>query len=222
MIWFLSGYWITGSWRKNRWNRAFRARRKWVKATLKALGVKVDVEGEIPQMQAIYASSHKTFLDPVFFLNVKDAFPVAKAEISRYPLVGMAASHTGIIFVDRRKAKSREHTRQTMKLRIQQGFSILIFPEGTVYSGQKTKTFAKGGFEIAAAMGIPVIPVAIRYSDPRMFWKPDQSLWQHFRELLKVSKPQVALHIGPQLESGRPFTLLRESKHWIDEVLSAL
>ncbi|MDD6879912.1 MAG: lysophospholipid acyltransferase family protein, partial [bacterium] len=44
---------------------------------------------------------------------------------------------------------------------INQGFSLLVFPEGTRSHGKQQREFKKGSLRLATKPGVPVIPVTI-------------------------------------------------------------
>jgi hypothetical protein len=49
-------------------------------------------------------------------------------------------------------------------------------------------------------LGIPLVPVTLRYSDRKAYWTEDLTLWEHLRDRVYCGPPLVcAVHIGPVL-----------------------
>ena len=201
-------------------NHAFKIRKSWAKYATKAFGIEAEYFGNIPKKPSILISNHRSLTDPVVQLTQFYALPVAKAEISKYPIIGFAADLTGIVFIDRSDKKSRKDTRTVIKDLIQQNRNILLYPEGTVGAFDQTKTFSKGSFEIAAQEGIPIIPVAIEYSHKDNRWTPDLSTMDHFVKSLGMKKIKVKLYIGEPLEDTNSWSLMKKTQDWINEKLT--
>nr|MBS0019499.1 1-acyl-sn-glycerol-3-phosphate acyltransferase [Gammaproteobacteria bacterium] len=53
---------------------------------------------------------------------------------------------------------------------LQQGVSVLNFPEGTTTLGNAVLPFRRGIFGLAPITGVPVIPIALRFEPPGMAW----------------------------------------------------
>jgi 1-acyl-sn-glycerol-3-phosphate acyltransferase len=145
------------------------------------------------------------------------AFPVSRAEVRNWPLVGKGSAATGIIFVDKSSRESRAQTRTILLKEMQNGNSILIFPEGHTNVEPLTATFQKGSFEQAAAGGFPVVPFVIEYKDTRDYWDHTDSFAVHLIKRFGKRVTEVVVAFGPPLRSDNPWTLLRGSQQWIDE-----
>ena len=96
---------------------------------------------------------------------------LAKAEATRIPYIGAAASALGCVLVDRRSAESRAAARAAIAERAAtcdpEAPPLLIFPEGTTTNGLCLITWERGAFAPAR----PVVPMAIAY--PKGQPKPD-------------------------------------------------
>lgn len=219
-IFFVSIILFRQLWKGKDLNHAFKIRKSWAKYATKAFGMQVEYFGNVPEQQGIFISNHRSLTDPVVQLTQFYALPIAKAEISKYPIIGFAADLTGIVFIDRSDKKSRKNTRTIIKEQIQQKQNILLYPEGTVGAFDQTKTFSKGSFEIAAQEGIPIIPVAIEYGHPNNRWTPDLSTMDHFVKSLGMKKIKVKLYIGDSLEDTNSWSLMKKTQDWINEKLA--
>ncbi|MCC7246309.1 MAG: 1-acyl-sn-glycerol-3-phosphate acyltransferase, partial [Saprospiraceae bacterium] len=145
--------------------RNLRIRRRWARVVLKNCGIRLTVSGDIPASPCVLVVNHRSWLDPMLILRDVLAFPVAKAEMSDWPLLGSGAKLAGIIYVQREDSGSRLSTLRQMAIQIKAGHSIMIFPEGTTSDLEGTLPFKTGAFQVAAKMKIPVVPVALLYAD---------------------------------------------------------
>lgn len=199
---------------------ALRIRQKWTRLALRILGLRVEVNGTIPQVPGLVVANHKCLIDPVIVLSQLVAIPVGKAEIARYPLVGKAAQMTGILFLERKNKDSHLATREGIRRVLQKELSILIFPEGTTFSKPWLRDFKKGSFEIAAEEGIGVIPIAIQYGHEDMIWQEGLSTWQHFNRCFSLPSTSVVVHAGPLINDLPSRELLTQSRAFILEALN--
>lgn len=146
---------------------------------MKILGVKVQVEGEVQNQPGLVISNHRSFSDPLILLHYVDAFPLAKAEVDTYPLIGFGARITGVLYVTRESISSRKGAREEIKTTLKRGQNVLVYPEGTTSNAPGTLPFKKGSFEVANQLGLPILPVCIEYEDPDHHWV-ERSLWQQY------------------------------------------
>lgn len=117
----------------------------------------------LPDGQAIYVSNHPTDMDPLLLLSAFDR-PVcmtAKARLLQGPL-GLLARRLGVIPVEPGSLEASLTSYERLELLLAQGESIHIFPEGERRDTPGTYPFRLGAFKLAAAAGIPIVPLALR------------------------------------------------------------
>ena len=81
--------------------RNMKIRRAWIRFVVPFMGIRIKQKGSVPNGAFLFISNHRSFLDPVIALYYTSTWPLAKAEINRYPLIGYGTRLTGILFVDR-------------------------------------------------------------------------------------------------------------------------
>src|SRR3990167_580249 len=85
-----------------------------------------------------------------------------KKELFDAPIVGTFMKKLGHLFVDRSNfSKSEEDTKQIEKV-LQEGDSVIIFPEGTFTYAEGLRPFKPGAFKTAAHAKVGVCPIAIQ------------------------------------------------------------
>lgn len=115
----------------------------------------------IPAGNAVFCCNHSSNWDPLLIMVLAgydhQLFALAKAEISRWPLVGRILKCAGMIFVDRGKADIGA-IKSAMKY-LKNNQQILIFPEGTRVSEEEANA-AKGGVAmLSVRTNSPIVPV---------------------------------------------------------------
>lgn len=117
-----------------------------------------------PEGPVIIVANHNSLLDtPALYLMLRRfALPLAKIELTRAPVFGHLCRWITLP-VDRRSAESRLRAMTDMRQYLEQGGSLVIFPEGkTNKSPQILQPFEPGAFRLSKESGIPIVPVAIR------------------------------------------------------------
>jgi 1-acyl-sn-glycerol-3-phosphate acyltransferase len=142
------------------------------------LGIRTRVVGR-ENMEArrpcIYLSNHQSAYDvPVLAeLYPVNTVVIGKKELSRIPFFGWVFRVTGNILIDRKNNPSAVGRLREVEDAIRErGVSVWIFPEGT--RGKvpgRLLPFKKGAFHMAAATGVPVVPIVMEplqpYFDPK-------------------------------------------------------
>jgi 1-acyl-sn-glycerol-3-phosphate acyltransferase len=191
-------------------------RRRWARNLLHGVGVRGENEGVAPGFPCILVSNHRSYLDPILMLRDVDAYPVAKAELADWPVIGKGAAMAGILYLRREHAGSRVSTMRLMEEKIREGFQIIIFPEGTTSGLPGTLPFKKGVFQLAAKSGIPVVPVALVFSDKKDFWIGKETFMSHAGRRFREKTIGVKVCYGPVLKSENVEELLAQAKNWIE------
>jgi len=199
--------------------RSMRIRRSWIKFISPILGLRIVCNSSAPKEGAyLYVSNHRSFMDPVVILHYIFAFPLAKAEVSKYPLLGYGARITGALYVMRESADSRLDARQAIGESLQEDMSVLIFPEGTTFNTTTSGPFKKGSFEIAAVLNVPVVPIAVEYEDIHDHWK-EKSLFAQYMYQFSKRSTTCRIEFGDPIHSEDAMELMEDTQQWIDRQL---
>jgi 1-acyl-sn-glycerol-3-phosphate acyltransferase len=130
----------------------------------RAAGMKVTVEGRenIPAGVCLFAANHTSNADAPAILG---AIPRRIAILGRkslfdIPIIGTAFSLAKFVPVDRENRDAALASVQQAVKYIRDGYSFLVYPEGTRSPDGRLHRFKKGSFAVAIEAGIPVVPVA--------------------------------------------------------------
>lgn len=143
----------------------FKLARIWAYTILFGMGfipiIKKGVQFKKGESYMIVAN-HTSMIDIMLMLFItKDPFVfVGKKELSKIPLFGFIYKRTCIL-VDRNNPQSRRAVFNSAQQKINQGYSICIFPEGGVPSDESIvlDDFKDGAFRLAIEHKIPIAPV---------------------------------------------------------------
>jgi 1-acyl-sn-glycerol-3-phosphate acyltransferase len=141
--------------------------RRAARLVLWAAGCRLTVEG-LDRLQApgpfIVASNHTSYADVVALaaLLPRRVLFVAKDEMLRWPLLGLLLRRAGHLTVERWSAGQSVSDAGKLPRALEEGSSVLVFPEGTFTAAAGLRPFRLGAFKAAVDTGTPVIPVALR------------------------------------------------------------
>ena len=143
--------------------------RYWARAyfSLIFLPVKIEMEAKIESGKPyIFLANHFSYLDVAMMGFIPgDVLFVGKASISKMPLFGYYFKSLHIA-VDRDRMRSRAETMRRAGEALDRGSSIILFPEGGIFTPKPPKMipFKNGAFRLAMEKQIPVIPVTLSYN----------------------------------------------------------
>ena len=141
--------------------------KEWGASIVNHYGIKVDVEGEktLPEGPVLFVSNHEGYADIVVFMvgiTTKQFGFVAKEELAKIPVFGKWILRIRSIMISRGDARETIKTFKTGEEMIKQGFSLVIFPEGTRSKNKGMAPFNKGSLKMATKTGVPIVPVSIK------------------------------------------------------------
>ncbi len=144
-------------WGSKFWSRWFH----WCATNL--MGIKLVVEGEVPQNGVIVAMKHQSGFEAILTLWLFDnPAVVMKAELHKIPFWGFVANKHGTIPVDR--AGSAAALRAMLKAAhaaLAQDRPIVIFPEGSRMPLGSHPPLQSGFAGLYKMLKVPVVPVAL-------------------------------------------------------------
>ncbi len=127
-------------------------------------GIRYRVVGaeNIPKTPSIVLSKHQSAWETLAFQKI---FPpqvwVLKKELLRIPFFGWGLAMTSPIAIDRSSGKAAlEQVVEQGRDRLNQGFWVVIFPEGTRIAPGKKGKYRIGGAWLATHTNFQVVPVA--------------------------------------------------------------
>jgi 1-acyl-sn-glycerol-3-phosphate acyltransferase len=137
----------------------------WARAACRAAGARVIVHDDAhvdQQSGAVYIANHVSWFDIFALAAVLPRYSfVAKSELRKIPLFGVAAQAAGIVFLERENRKAAFESYKGASEQVKQGRSIVVCPEGTRGYEYALRSFKKGPFVLAIASGAPIVPTVV-------------------------------------------------------------
>lgn len=140
--------------------------RNWVRWILTSCGVRVDVSGlehHDPSRAYVVMANHQSVWDTAAIVaSLPSSFRfVAKRELTWIPFFGWALAAGGHVIIDRSDHASSVRSLERAAARVRDGTTVVIFPEGTRQPSGKLGEFKSGGFHLALAAQVPILPVSV-------------------------------------------------------------
>ena len=171
----------------------------------KVIGFRVRMHGAmVPEESGpvLFVSNHSSYADiPVLGSLIQGCF-VAKSEVAGWPVIGGLARLQNTVFVERRSSRAAEH-RNILRDYLEDGKSLIVFPEGTSSDGMRTLPFKSTLFSIvehplANGHKVKIQPVTVLCTEigglpmgrswrPYYAWYGDMTLIKHAWDLFKIS-----------------------------------
>jgi 1-acyl-sn-glycerol-3-phosphate acyltransferase len=140
--------------------------RSWSEHLLRIMHIEARVRGlpidGLPGNMLIVAN-HVSWLD-IFVLNtIQPARFIAKAELKRWPLVGLMIAGCGTLFIERERRRDAHRVNDQARDVLAAGDTIAIFPEGTTTDGRTLLPFHGSLLQPVIDAQGHLQPIAIRY-----------------------------------------------------------
>ena len=178
-------------------------------------GISWSVEGlkNLPEKPFVMVSNHQgpweSFFLQTLFLPTSS---IIKKEILLIPFFGWAISRLSPISINRKlKIESLKKVITVGGERIQDGFSVLVFPEGTRRKPEEgIGKFGNSCGVLAANQSVPIIPIC---HNSGKYW---------MNRSFKKKPGQIKIKIGKPIYGSNPKELTNESYLWIRGVYSEI
>jgi 1-acyl-sn-glycerol-3-phosphate acyltransferase len=164
----------------------------WTPQLFRRFKVSLEVEGRelVPEGAALFVSNHQGYGDIFAFMlamSGKQVGFVARENLARIPVFGKWILRVRSLLLQRGDARS---TLEVFKIGadwLKDGFSLVIFPEGTRSRSSQMGHFKKGSLKLATDAGVPVVPVTL------------DGTWHLYEEKGYVRPGAIRFHIHPPI-----------------------
>ena len=145
----------------------------WSRGLLRAIGVRLVVDGELRAGANLLVANHVSWLDiaAVHAVCPRARF-VSKADVRHWPLLGWLIGAVGTLFIERERKRDALRVVHQVADALRTGQVVAVFPEGTTGDGRALLPFHANLLQAAIASETPVQPVALRYTEPGLDWSP--------------------------------------------------
>ncbi len=164
----------------------------------------------------IYIANHASYFDALLVMSIlpNHVIFVGKQELEDWPFMGRIFKKLGFITVDRNDVTQSLLNSQHMSNTLNQGNSLMIFPEGTFTYAVGLRPFKLGAFKMAVETLTPLCPIALEGTrlllpkNQRLLQRvpihitilkplyPENKEWSEVTRLHTVAKQEIANHCG--------------------------
>ena len=165
----------------------------WMFRVLGFYHVKKIQNSTLPSGPFILVANHISYLDIFLLFSILPSHPflfLGKSEILNYPFFRAYFKGLNIPVFRNDKVKSARSIIQSYR-KIENGWSIVIFPEGGIPDVKKPNMipFKEGAFQIAKRTGLPIVPITF-INNHKLFSDPI--------DILGPARPGISkIHIHP-------------------------
>ena len=168
----------------------------------------------------LMVANHTSYLDIVVLGGAARVSFVAKSEVNSWPFFGLMARLYETVFVERSRRSQAGVARDQLRVRLQAGDALVLFPEGTSNDGNRVLPFksalmgaveAEVGTDAAGRVThVPVQPISISYvgfhgmpmgreNRPLFAWYGDMELVPHLWEAVTAGPIDVVVEFHPPM-----------------------
>lgn len=166
----------------------------WAKYCVDATGTQVEVTGieNVPtDRSVVYIGNHQGIFDiPLLlgYIPYQKAF-IAKIEILKIPMLSDWMKLMKCVFLARKSPRQSVEAMHQGIENVKNGYSMVIFPEGTRSKGGPVKEFKPGSFKLAFQAEADIVPVTI------------DGTWKIYEEHKKINPAKIKLTIHPAIKT---------------------
>ncbi|MDJ0953946.1 MAG: lysophospholipid acyltransferase family protein [Acidimicrobiia bacterium] len=143
-----------------------------------------------PGTQYFFLANHLSNFDiPLLFRAIPTPIRyLAKKELYKIPVFAQALKVAGIVKIDRTAgASSYAAINEGVARAKANGYSLIVFPEGTRSRDGALHPFKKGAFRMAISTGLPVVPVTV--NGTWEVWPPGSKLFYRGHADVVIHEP---------------------------------
>ena len=129
---------------------------------LSVIGVRLTVFGEKKSGNVLYVPNHVSWLDISIIGALSPTHFLSKAEIKKWPFIGLLATRAGTLYIKRGVRNSAEEANTTLQKTLEKNHNVVLFAEGTTTDGTLKKFHGRLMQSAIDAKSL-VQPVAIFY-----------------------------------------------------------
>jgi 1-acyl-sn-glycerol-3-phosphate acyltransferase len=140
----------------------------WSLQLLAVLGIRLELHGEpCATGPMLLVANHISWLDIVVMHAARYCRFVSKADVMRWPLIGLLATGGGTIYIERNSRRDALRVVHRMADSLKRGEVVAVFPEGTTSDGLDLLPFHGNLIQAAVSADAPAQPVALSFIETR-------------------------------------------------------
>jgi 1-acyl-sn-glycerol-3-phosphate acyltransferase len=199
---------------------------RWSRARLQIFGVERTLAGGRAPTAAtggrLVVANHRSTIDIALLLETFGGHVMSRSDLSKWPVVGVAARRTGNILVDRSSRTSGWRALREVAAVLETGGTVSVFPEGTTFPDDEVRPFHRAVFTAAARGHAEIIPVGIAYEEGSAAIFFDETFLTHLERMAGAPHTRVAIAIGDPITTDgvKPEALAAKAHAAVQELVA--
>ncbi len=203
--------------------------RQWLAGLCRVLDLNIHRRGDLDEGVTLIVANHISWLDIPVLGAIKPLQFLSKAEVRSWPLIGFLAGRAGTLFIKRGGGQISQ-VQADIEKALEQGKTVLLFPEGTTTDGQTVKKFHPRLFKSALRNQTPVQPITLHYRregtpDTLAPFIGDDEFFSHLIRLLKAPPTEVYVVVHPVMmvnAASDAISLARATHDRVEQTLTRI
>ncbi len=137
----------------------------WLRRITQILNVNITCHGRNPEIPCLYISNHLSWLDIPVLGSVCNPRFLAKSTLKNTPMIGWMAAKAGTLFIKKGKINASKKSAALINDKLNEGQSVLIFPEGTRGDGITLGKFYPRLFQCIMNSPYQIQTICIQYNN---------------------------------------------------------
>ncbi len=186
--------------------RAERLFLNWNRKLCTLFHAQISCHGKMQDEATLYVMNHISWFDIPLLASQQPLHFLSKSEVANWPLIGWLTRRSGTLFIERGVHGAAQKSIAEIVHCLQQGGSVVFFPEGTTTDGSSVKRFHSRLFQAAIDAGVKVQPIALRYPyhngiNPYVPYIEQMTFMQSVLGLMHSETLQVELSFLPAIDA---------------------
>lgn len=161
----------------------------------------------------IFISNHRSMLDVPVTIDLCEGRHVSRADLSKWPIVGLVARRAGTLFVERDSRASGAKVLLEMVNQVEKGEAVIVYPEGTTFAGDEVRPFRHGAFTAAKRTDAEIVPIGLAYEGAAASFG-DETFVEHMTRVSRAPATRCAAVVGEPIPSeGLELDELKRRSH---------
>lgn len=159
----------------------------------------------------LIVGNHLGILDILVLASQHPALFITSVDMRQTPGLGFLTEMGGCLYVERRNRSKITEEISEIREALKQGFSVVLYPEGTSTNGERVLPFKKSLMTAAAGTGVPILPTVINYrkvnGEPMshkwrdyVFWYGDLTFGPALLRILSLKSAEVELEFCEEID----------------------
>lgn len=171
----------------------------WNKRLCNIFNAHISVLGKSNTGATLYVMNHISWFDIPALASLQPLHFLSKSEVRDWPVIGWLSHRAGTLFIRRGANGAAKKSLGEITHCLQQGGSVMLFPEGTTTDGSQLRNFHGRLLQAAIDANVKIQPIALRYPykeglNPHVPYIDDMTFMDSVKGLSKSQPLNVEIH----------------------------